>query len=361
MSANSMQTAAAGQAGEGLLGVVSVFDVAPKITTVLGLAALALLIAFLLARQWLANQRRTINTALEDNDVDKLKTLLGHSGINPDKVGKAEAGEILLTDVRQRFWLKLVQYGLGLIAFLALLFFVLKVITPEKAEAKPIDPLTMAGLLKWVPPDQRLEKCVNTLDDASCKVIVELLGEAYTPPKDEAAKTAVDESLEEGTTTPQLATAAKAALSPQLRALVILGNPKGWDIDFNYCGGINAAANEAKARAAAGALGQNPGETIAPGVTLGNIRVRPVSSASQTAGAPGPGGGTIVLTDTGTGKTEAVNAMLATLTQRGVAGYTVRQMSSGPKWSIQFYNCAGLSPKFMGAATKVQLPVSPSP
>lgn len=358
MSAGTMQAAAAEHASQGALGVFSALDVATKITTLLSLAALALLIAFLLARQWLANQRRTINAAIESGNTDMLKTMLGQSGVDPNKVGKAEAGEILLTDVRQRFKLKLIQYGFALIGFLALLGFVLMLLTPKKAEAKPIDPLTMAGLLKFVPPDQRLAQCLKTLDQPTCDTIVGVLGSAYSPPQSDTVKEAVDDSLNQGTASPELANAAKATLSPQLRNLVIVGNPKGWDIDFNFCEGPNAAANEARARAAANALGQNPGDTIAPGVMLGTIRVRPFATPGQPDGAPGPGGGAVVLSDSSSGKADAVNAVVATLAQRGVPGYAVRSSATQQKWSIQFYNCAAVRPNFRDAVTRVQLPVT---
>ncbi|MGB7654177.1 MAG: hypothetical protein WBL74_01730 [Novosphingobium sp.] len=361
MSAGTMQAAAADQASKGALGIFSALDVATKITTVLSLAALALLIAFLLARQWLANQRRTINAAIETGNADVLKTMLGQSGVDPGKVGKAEAGEILLTDVRQRFWLKLIQYGFALIGFLALLGFVLMLLAPKKAEAKPIDPLTMAGLLKFVPPDQRIALCLKTLDQPTCEAIVGILGSAYSPPQSETVKEAVDDSLNQGTASPELANAAKATLSPQLKALVIVGNPKGWDIDFNFCEGPNSAANEARARAAANALGQTPGETIAPGIMLGTIRVRPLTTSGQPDGAPGPGGGAVVLSDSSSGKADAVNAVVATLTKRGVPGYAVRPSASQQKWSIQFYNCAAPRPPFRDVTTRVQLPVAIKP
>lgn len=361
MSAGTMQAAAADQAGKGALGIFSALDVATKITTLLSLAALALLIAFLLARQWLANQRRTINAAIETGNADVLKTMLGQSGVDPNKVGRAEAGEILLTDVRQRFWLKLIQYGFALIGFLALLGFVLMLLAPKKAEAKPIDPLTMAGLLKFVPPDQRIEQCRKTLDQPTCEAIVGILGSAYSPPQSETVKEVVDDSLNQGTTSPEFASAAKATLSPQLKALVINGNPKGWDIDFNYCNGPNVAANEARARAAATALGQNPGETIAPGIMLGTIRVRPRAATGIPDGAPGPGEGAAVLSDSSPGKADAVIAVMGTLAKRGVQGYAVRSSATQQKWSIQFYQCTAPRPQFRDVTTRVQLPVAIKP
>ena len=188
----------------------------------------------------------------------------------------------------------------------------------------------------------------------SRKQIVDVLKNDYTPPPSETVRNAVNASLYEGKATLDLAEAVTMRLPANTRRLISIGNPEGWDVDFFYCGGTNAATNEAKARLAATALGQMSGERIAPGIVLGNVQVMAREEHDQVADAPTEGEGAIVLTDNTLGKVEAVSAILTTLGDWGQQRHETKESATPKRWYIQFFDCQPRGRSIRDAVTRLR-------
>lgn len=352
-AATAANNAAPGIAGA--LDYISALGLATKITTVLGLAALALIAAYLLSQQWLATRNATIAQAVKTGNNTVLDTLLGNSNVDLASLDNQQKFAIATTEAKQRFLTRLLTYALAFFAFLALLGFIVVILRPMPAVAQPqqpIDPLTMAALLRYVPEAQRQAECVKTLPAATCvRVVAAIAGLATTPPSTPAVETAVSAALDKGTIAPVLARAVQKV------NLVALGRPNGWDVDIFWCEGENAAFNRARAEAAAAALGQTPGERIAPGIVLGRIQAGARSSKPQRADAPDTGAGRFVLTDSSRGNAAAVAAIIATIAARTGSSYTSRPSATPRPWYIQLFDCTRPTPPFAHAGFK---PINPA-
>lgn len=354
--------AASNQGNSGISGALdylSALNIATKITTVIGLAALAVLCAFLLSHQWLAGRRALIDKAISTGNDELLGTALGNSNVPLDRLNKDQKFQIASTEVRQRFLTRLISQAFIFFAFLALLGFIILILRPKPVAAQTIDPLTMAGLLKFVPPDQRQQQCVKTLDATTCGRIVDAIADVHAEPQTAEVKDAVTTALDTGKVPTALANAVKKSVLTTPITQIVKGDPKGWDIDFLWCDGDNAAANQAAAQAAAQALGASPGEQIAPGVRLGRIRAAARSAVGVAADAPGEGSGRIILTDGSSGKDEAAAAIVKTLYARGVPDYTMQSSATPKSWYIQLFNCAPrptkINPAMLQAVKKMNL------
>lgn len=311
---------------EGALQWLDALNVATKITTVISLAALAVIVAFLLSSQWLSGRRAQISQAIDKGDDSALAALLGHvdvplEGLSPDQkfaMGRDQS--------RQRFWQKMVWQSFLFAGFMALLVLVWALVQPKRAPREPMDPVALMELLKMMSAERRAEGCAKLQPTETCAKMVALLADVPAqPPASPQVQAAVETSLKSGQLSTTLATVLRQ------RVQLTAGDAKGWDVSIRWCEGLFARRNEARAMATARALAQTPGERIAPGVTLGRIEV--------TRTATRPGGGAFVAGDGTAGEAEAAAAIRATLAARGADHYRVQQVIARSRWQIEVYEC----------------------
>lgn len=337
--------------GESALGWLDALGVAPKITTVIALAALAVIVAFLLSSQWLAGRRRQIGQAIEKGDDAALAALLGHVDVDLEGLSAEQKFQIGRDQSRQRFWQKMVWQSFLFGGFLALLVLVWALVQPRGtgaiAEPTPTptpsatpqpgttatpqpDVVGVTALLLALPEDQRLELCQKALPDDMCgRLVRSIAGSGRVVPA--AVEEEIAGSLGEGEVPADLAARVSTAPVVQGRTRLTAGDPDGWDVVFRWCQGPFAAANERAARAAAAALARVPGERIGAGVKLGAVELVPLDRV--------PAYGSFVAADTSPGRADAAEAIRRTLAARGFDGYRVREMAGTGKWRIDVYQC----------------------
>lgn len=116
----------------------------------------------------------------------------------------------------------------------------------------------------------------------------------------------------------------------------------GWDVDLFWCNGSGADANAQIARQLGASLAEpaKSGRSIAPGVTLGQIRVR---SISATYPAAGRSVGRRVVYDSGIGERDAATAVLTTLNAALGGGngapFTLVEGKRATKWYVSAFVC----------------------
>lgn len=327
----------------GALDYIGALNVATKITTVIGLAALAVIVAFLISSQWLASRRAQIGQAIDKGDDNALAALLGHIDVPLDDLSARQKFELGRDQSRQRFWQKMVWQALLFFGFLALLVLVWALVQPKPAPATagrlPIDAMRMVDLLPYVPEGERQGKCERTLDAATCTDIVRSIAglSRQASPKVEQQ---IATSLSQGTVSPVIATTLRKVSTMMV---VTMGDPKGWDVNFRWCMSSGVGdANRVRAIAAARLLAQVPGERIASGVTLGRIAVMPTMTA--TLGLP------YIVADGSAGGSEAARAIRNVLLKRAGALYGVSPRPGAGKWQVDVFHCGAGAP-VLGAAT----------
>lgn len=145
-----------------------------------------------------------------------------------------------------------------------------------------------------------------------------------------------------------------APQAPTLATQVIgIGSTTGWDLDVFWCTTDNDAGNAANydyARTVATALGvvASRQHSLAPGVMLGRVQLRPLPQLVQgTADYPVRGSGNTLLVDNDSGEQEAAAALLKVLTGSNLAlPFTARTTTApdGSKYYMSAYVC-GAPPK----------------
>lgn len=186
--------------GDAIKDAVNVLGVAGSITTVLSLAALSLLIAFLLARQWLHGKRGAVREAIEHSDNEALARLLGGTAVPLDTLTADQKFTLATEELRTRSRSRLIGHTLMFFAFLALLGFalVLALWSGPRGEVQKVDPLLALDVLQHVPPDRRSAACRKLLSGEECVRAEPLIATlAYRAPS--AAQTeAVETTLAQG-------------------------------------------------------------------------------------------------------------------------------------------------------------------
>jgi hypothetical protein len=104
-----------------LAALTDLFGVAPTITTGVGLAALSVIAAFLLARSWLSGQQAMLQHALDTGDHKLLDKVSGGISVPLGDLTAQQQYDMTMTQLRQSWVLRLVLYTFSLFAFLALL------------------------------------------------------------------------------------------------------------------------------------------------------------------------------------------------------------------------------------------------
>lgn len=148
-------------------------------------------------------------------------------------------------------------------------------------------------------------------------------------------------------------------------AIAELSPPRdsGWDIDLFWCTGANQNANYQTASTIGSGFASLAvsGRTIAPGVALGRVRIRPAPPALQRP--PGPASGFTVVHDTGPGEAEAGRAILDTINESlgsGAARFRLlRSIGTPTRWLISAFVCMP-SPPPPTAANAARRPAIPT-
>ncbi|TRW14846.1 hypothetical protein [Glacieibacterium frigidum] len=118
----------------------------------------------------------------------------------------------------------------------------------------------------------------------------------------------------------------------------------GWDVDLFWCSGPDGAVNAEIAKKLGASLSEpaKSGRAIAPGVTLGQIRVRSVSATYPAAGAQA---GRRVVYDSGPGEGDAATAIGTSLnaalgSENGAPFTLVEASRRRTQWYISAFVCA---------------------
>lgn len=128
---------------------------------------------------------------------------------------------------------------------------------------------------------------------------------------------------------------------PTARSVVLsAGSPTGWDVDVFWCVGANEATNRPEAEKIAISLASmaSNNQQVAPGIALGQIRLRPLPLSRQT---PAQWHNlNYVVYDNGPGDRQAANALAAHIGADMQTSLTVLK-SSGPltKWYVSVFLC----------------------
>lgn len=195
--------------------ITNVLGVAGSITTVLSLAALSLLIAYLLAGHWLRGKRAAAEQAIARSDDVALARLLGGTSVPLDSLSPEQKFSLATEDLRTRKHQRIMAYALLFFGFLALLGFALalalfspdrssgKGATPNAAAAPGgLDPIRALEVLRFVPPAGRAEACARLLSQADCTRAASMIADlAYQEPTAQQGQ-ALGQALERGSVTP---------------------------------------------------------------------------------------------------------------------------------------------------------------
>jgi hypothetical protein len=117
----------------------------------------------------------------------------------------------------------------------------------------------------------------------------------------------------------------------------------GWDLDIFWCPGQHQSSNYATATSMGNAFASfaTTQATIAPGVTLGRVRVRPAPLSLQVPG--GPARGFSVVHDSGPGEFEAADAVRATMSNSLAPGgqqvRLLRSVGNPTRWYVSAFVC----------------------
>jgi hypothetical protein len=128
--------------------------------------------------------------------------------------------------------------------------------------------------------------------------------------------------------------------------LLTLGSPKGWDIDVFWCAGPGGEESYRAGRSAAVALADKAvaARPIAPGVRIGNVRLRPIQPGDTPIWRSAMGGRRLlVVTDSGPGEGDAGRAVRkilpASLPAAVVDQATLPNNQAPSKWYLSVIAC----------------------
>lgn len=167
--------------GETLDSIANVLGVAGSITTLVSLAALSLLIAYLLTAQWLRGKSNAARQAIARSDDPALARLLGGTAVPLDLLSPEQKFTLATEELRTRSRQRIIAHALLFFGFLALLGFALGLAffsspaPPELSEAEAkagqvqrVDVLSVLEILRVVPPAERVNACLRLLSQAEC-------------------------------------------------------------------------------------------------------------------------------------------------------------------------------------------------
>jgi N-acetylmuramoyl-L-alanine amidase len=190
---------------EAISHAVNVLGIAGSIGTVLALAALSLLISYLLAAQWLRGRSDLIKTAIDNSDNEALARLTGGARVSVAGLSPEKKFEFAMEELRTRARQRTIAIALAFFAFLALLgfAFALATLSGSEKDDTPASPdlLAALGFLQHVPREGRLAACATLLSEAECQRAAPVIaGLTYIQPTAEQSD-AIERTLETGVVT----------------------------------------------------------------------------------------------------------------------------------------------------------------
>lgn len=149
------------------------FGVAGSITTLLALAALSILGAYLLAAQWLHGKDTAAKAAIDQGDDRALARLLGGVAVPLDALTPDQKYALAAEELRSRARQRTILHALLFFGFLALLGFALALaLAPPRAapadKAVRLDLLQALNVLSYVQSDQREKLCPTLMAREDC-------------------------------------------------------------------------------------------------------------------------------------------------------------------------------------------------
>lgn len=180
--------------------ITAILGVAGSITTLISLAALSILVAFLLARQWLAGKRFEVREAISRRDNEKLALVLGGRAGPLNELDAQGQLTLAMEDLRTRSRLKIVSYALIFFTLLAILVFasVIWLFSNKNDNIKKLDIIQVLDILRIVPVPGRLAACQKLMPARDCENATALiLALDYEQASETEAKLA-QETLREG-------------------------------------------------------------------------------------------------------------------------------------------------------------------
>lgn len=175
--------------------LVGVLGIAGSITTAISLAALSLLIAFLLSKKWLQGKNAAVEKAISGADNEALARILGGTSVPLESLSPDQKYSLAEKELRTRALLRLSGYALTFFAFIGLLGFasllaIHKTSPPESDPAKPsfanVDLIDAFDILSKIQKEQRQEVCAKLMSAEQCSRSKALLNDlAYQTPAPE--------------------------------------------------------------------------------------------------------------------------------------------------------------------------------
>lgn len=182
---------------------VDVLGVAGSITTLISLAALSLLIGYLVARQWLSSQRGIARDAIAKSDNEALARVLGGTRVPLDDLTADQKYSLATEELRTRSRHRILSYSLVFFAFLALLGLVISLVifnSKDTNDDKPVQLglLSALDVLRFVPANGRMAACEKLLSEHECKQGAELIHSLQYVEPTPAQAEIVRDSVSEG-------------------------------------------------------------------------------------------------------------------------------------------------------------------
>jgi len=239
---------------------------------------------------------------------------------------------------RAPIWAQLlVFFGIMIFAFLLAIRLI---VPPPQGAPQPvaaIDPIKLMRVLSIYGPAERMVKCKLLEKESVCQTLIEAMADLAPVATTADYRAQVSRELASGTVTPSTVSQVSGALPTTADRVVTLGDPKGWDVDVFWCGGANGAAMADNAKRAAAVLASAGGAPIAPGISVGRVRVRELKTSNPRM--PQPGGGAYVSIDNMAGKRDAVAAITERL--KAQAGFTYQPRPTGSRLAnyISLFEC----------------------
>jgi hypothetical protein len=156
-------------------GIAKILGVAGSITTALGLAALSVLAAYLLAAQWLRGKENAAKGAIAKGDDSALARLLGGVAVPLEDLSAEQKYGLANEELRSRYRQRVLGYTLLFFAFLALLGFAFALAFGSRAADERVSSGTVKldligafSVLRYVPAGERQTVCPTLMSKEDC-------------------------------------------------------------------------------------------------------------------------------------------------------------------------------------------------
>lgn len=179
-------------------GATKVLGVAGSITTLIALAALSLLAAYLFGAQWLRGKDDAAKAAIDRGDNDALARLLGGINIPLEGLSADQKYALATEDLKTRARQRTIVQGLIFFGLLAILGFALALAFRSEDNATPdkvvkLDPLAALNILRLVPESERQNVCLTLMSKDDCDRAAPMIASlTYQAPSPSQSRTIAD-------------------------------------------------------------------------------------------------------------------------------------------------------------------------